>query len=61
MIWTTMTGTPLTAIDPTTRGVVRQWVGPGGDSLAFGHNAVWLTDFHKGTIARLRIEDAIGP
>ena len=40
--------------------VVRQWVGPGGDSLAFGHNAVWLTNYDKGTIARLRIEDAIG-
>jgi virginiamycin B lyase len=61
MVWTTMIGTPLTAIDPTTRGVVRQWVGPGGDSLAFGHNGVWLTDFHKGTIARFRSEDAIGP
>ncbi|MDB6010753.1 MAG: hypothetical protein JWL65_3003 [Gammaproteobacteria bacterium] len=61
MVWTTMTGTPLTAIDPTTRGVVRQWVGPGGDSLAFGHNAVWLTNYDKGTIARFRIEDALGP
>jgi virginiamycin B lyase len=60
-VWTTMVGTPLTAIDATTRGVVRQWVGPGGDSLAFGHNALWLTDYHKGTIARIRIEDAIGP
>lgn len=61
MVWTTMAGTPLTAIDPTTRGVVRQWVGAGGDSLAFGHNSLWLTDYHKGTIARLRIEDALGP
>ncbi len=61
MLWTTMVGTPLTAIDPTTHGVVRQWVGPGGDSLAIGHNAIWLTDYHKGTIARIRIEDALAP
>jgi hypothetical protein len=56
-----MAGTPLTAIDPTTHAVVRQWVGPGGDSLAFGHEALWLTDYHKGTIARIRVEDALAP
>lgn len=61
MVWTTMIGTPLTAIDPTTHAVVRQWVGPGGDSLAYGHEALWLTDYQKGTIARIRIEDAVGP
>jgi len=61
MVWTTMIGTPLTAIDPTTGAVVRQWIGPGGDSLAFGHEALWLTDYHKGTIARFRTQDAIGP
>jgi hypothetical protein len=38
--------------------VVHQWVGPGGDSLAIGSDAIWLTDYHKGTIARLRITDA---
>jgi virginiamycin B lyase len=58
MIWTTMAGTPLTAVDPTTNQAVRRWVGPGGDSLAIGTDAIWLTDYHKGTIARLRITDA---
>jgi len=58
MVWTTMAGTPLTSVDPTSNRVVHQWVGPGGDSLAIGSDAIWLTDYHKGTIARLRITDA---
>ena len=53
MIWTSMAGTPLTAIDPATNRVRRQWTGSGGDSLAVGHDAVWLTDYHRGNIARL--------
>ena len=59
MVWTTMAGTPLTLIDPASRSVDRQWVGPGGDSLAIGHGAIWLTDYHKGTITRLRLEQAL--
>jgi virginiamycin B lyase len=59
VVWTTMAGTPLTAIDPTTNTVLRQWKGPGGDSLAIGHGAIWLTDYHQGTISRLRIRDAL--
>jgi virginiamycin B lyase len=65
-VWTTMAGTPLTVVEPAREGetgagtLFRQWVGPGGDSLAIGHDAIWLTDYHKGTIARLRITDATG-
>ena len=61
VVWTTVAGTPLTATDATSGEVLRQWVGRGGDSLGFGHGAIWLTDYHRGTIARIRPEDALGP
>lgn len=59
MVWTTMPGTPLTAIDASTGIVYRQWTGPGGDSLGIDHDSIWLTDYHQGTITRLRISDAL--
>ncbi len=59
MVWTTMPGTPLTAIDATTGTLYRQWIGPGGDSLGVGHDSIWLTDYHQGTITRLSISDAL--
>jgi hypothetical protein len=52
-----MPGTPLTAIE-TDGKIFRRWVGPGGDSLGIGHGAIWLTDYHQGTIARLRMSEA---
>lgn len=52
-IWTTVLGVPLTAIDAGTNKVLRQWVGAGGDSLRFGHNSVWLTDYKRGTLSRI--------
>lgn len=59
VIWTTMANIPLTATSTKTNMVLRQWRGPGGDSLAIGHGALWLTDYHKGTLTRLRLEDAL--
>ena len=59
VIWTTMANIPLTATATQTNAVLRQWRGPGGDSLAIGHGAIWLTDYHKGTLTRLRLEDAL--
>ena len=61
IVWTTVAGTPLTATDAASGRVIRQWVGRGGDSLGLGHGAIWLTDYHRGTIARVRIEDALAP
>lgn len=52
-IWATSIGVPLTAIDPHTNQVVAQWVGPGGDSLRYGHGSIWLTDYKRGSVARL--------
>ena len=59
VIWTTMANIPLTATATQTNTVLRQWRGPGGDSLAIGHGAIWLTNYHKGTLTRLRLEDAL--
>jgi virginiamycin B lyase len=59
VIWTTMANIPLTATGAQTNTVLRQWRGPGGDSLAVGHGAIWLTNYHAGTITRLRLEDAL--
>jgi streptogramin lyase len=59
VVWTTMAGVPLTATNARTGAVIRQWVGPGGDSLAVGRDAIWLTDYHAGTLARVRLKDAL--
>jgi hypothetical protein len=34
---------------------VRQWVGKGGDSLRFGFDSLWLTDYKKGLLSRIPI------
>ena len=52
-IWATVLDVPLTAIDAKTNKVVRQWVGPGGDSLRFGHDSIWLTSYKQGTLSRI--------
>lgn len=51
-VWATLKGVPLTRIGADTNRIERQWVGPGGDSLAFAFGAVWLTDYRGGTVAR---------
>jgi len=58
-IWTSVFKVPLTAIDGKTGKVVRQWIGPGGDSLRFGHNSIWLTDYKKGTLSRIARGDTL--
>lgn len=59
-IWATMFDVPLTAVDPATNGVKRQWVGKGGDSLACGGDSVWVTDFWKGRIWRIPYAELLG-
>lgn len=54
-IWATVFDVPLTAIDGKTTKILRQWVGPGGDSLRIGHDSVWLTDYKRGTLSRISI------
>jgi streptogramin lyase len=51
-VWATLIGVPLTRIDAKTNRIERQWTGPGGDSLAYAFDSIWLTDFKAGTVAR---------
>lgn len=56
-VWPTVFGVPLTRIDAETNKVVRQWVGDGGDSLRCGFGSIWIADYKKGTVSRIRMED----
>jgi virginiamycin B lyase len=59
MVWTTMPKVPLSAVATRTNTLQCQWAGPGGDSLGIGFGAIWLTDYRAGTIARIRLKDAL--
>jgi virginiamycin B lyase len=52
-VWATTFDLPLTMINGQTNKVLRQWVGTGGDSLRFGHDSIWLTDYHRGLLWRI--------
>jgi virginiamycin B lyase len=58
-VWTTMQKMPLSIIDVATMRLMCQWAGPGGDSLGIGHESIWLTDYHAGTVSRISIKDAL--
>ncbi len=51
-VFVTLSGVPLTTVRASDNRPLRQWVGPGGDSLRVGHGAVWLTDYSGGTLGR---------
>lgn len=51
-VWPTLSGKPLTDIDAEAGAIRRQWVGPGGDSLAWAFGSIWLTNYKAGTVAR---------
>jgi len=53
LVWVTSLGVPLTAVDVRTNKPLVQWTGPGGDSLRFGHGAIWLTDLRRGGVDRI--------
>jgi virginiamycin B lyase len=59
MLWTSTMKTPLSLIDPTSPTLLCQWNGKGGDALGIGFGAIWLTDYHAGTIARFPVEEAL--
>ena len=54
-VWPTVFDVPLTRIDATTDRVVKQWTGKGGDSLRFGFDSLWITDYKKGLLLRISI------
>jgi YVTN family beta-propeller protein len=58
-VWVTTLGLPLTVIHAPTNRVVRQWVGPGGDALRFGHGSIWLTDYRRGLLCRIPLKAAL--
>jgi virginiamycin B lyase len=55
-VWSSVFEVPLTRIDATTNRVTRQWVGKGGDSLRFGFHSLWITDYKRGLLSRIPIE-----
>jgi virginiamycin B lyase len=59
MVWITFAKVPLSLFDASTTALRCQWVGAGGDSLGISHGAIWLTDYHAGTVARIEISDAL--
>lgn len=59
MVWTTMWKVPLSVIDGASAVLLCQWQGPGGDSLGIGNGAIWLTDYHAGTVSRIELHDPI--
>ena len=56
-VWPTVFEVPLSRIDPKTNRVVRQWIGKGGDSLRLGFGSLWITDYQKGLLSRIPIEE----
>jgi len=52
-VWVTVFEIPLTQIDPETNKVVKQWVGPGGDSVRVAHGSVWLSNIRQENVWRL--------
>ena len=60
-VWTTLFNTPLSVTDASTGQVLRQWTGAGGDSLGVGHDAIWITDYRRGTIARIPLGEIALP
>jgi YVTN family beta-propeller protein len=59
-VWGTVFDIPLTRVDAATNTVVKQWVGQGGDSLRVGFGSVWVTDYRKGLISRIPMDELKG-
>lgn len=52
-LWITVFQIPITQIDPATNTVVKQWVGPGGDSIRVGFGSVWLSNLREQNLWRI--------
>jgi DNA-binding beta-propeller fold protein YncE len=52
-LWLTVFDIPLTQIDPDSNTVVKQWFGPGGDSVRAGLGSVWLSNIRQENVWRL--------
>jgi len=58
-VWPTVFEVPLTRIDATPNKVVKQWVGKGGDSLRVGFGSIWITDYNRGLLERIPIQQLL--
>jgi virginiamycin B lyase len=56
-VWVTVIDIPLTQISPTSNTVVRQYTGPGGDSVRYDFSSLWLTNLRGGQLWRLPPQD----
>jgi virginiamycin B lyase len=58
-IWSTAmpSKVPLSIVDATKSVVLCQWKGDGGDAIGYGFGAIWLTDYHAGTVSRIELKD----
>lgn len=52
-IWITMTGFPLTRIDPQSESVAQQFYGAGGGAILASPGAIWLSNLDSGTLLRI--------
>jgi virginiamycin B lyase len=50
---------PLTRVNASTNKVIRQWVGEGGDSLRVGFDSIWITDYKRGLLERISIQQLL--
>jgi virginiamycin B lyase len=51
-VWATAFGIPICEIDPVSNTVVKQWFGPGGDSIRIAHGSIWLSNLREGNVWR---------
>jgi virginiamycin B lyase len=58
-VWASVFDVPLTRMDATTNTVFKQWVGHGGDSLRFGHDSIWITDYKEGSLWRIPAKEIL--
>jgi virginiamycin B lyase len=58
-VFSTMPKMPLSIVDAAANRLLCQWAGPGGDSMGVGHGAIWLTDYHAGSVSRIPLDHAL--
>lgn len=54
-VWATGFEIPISEIDPATNAVVKQWFGPGGDSLRIGFDSIFLSNLRDGNVWRISL------
>ncbi len=52
-VWVTLTGFPITRIDPTAETVAQQFWGEGGGAITSTPGALWLTNPATGAVSRI--------